>query len=194
MSVLRGSVIYDNITPPDLHQTPFSFGLSCLQHVTGHMTPPANPRPPHRWCRPRPAGARPWTGPPGPPPPPRAVEPPPLRPPTAPPPPPSGGGEPGSRSEEPLGGDGGGRGETGGAGTMWSSLDGAGGRGGGPKGRTLKTKQLERSESACYCYYCPCCKHAEGSLVCGERVWGALGYGAQPTPSRHCGSRSPNLA
>lgn len=62
MSVLRGSVIYDNITPPDLHQTPFSFGLSCLEHVTGHMTPPANPRPPHRWCRPRPAGTRPWTG------------------------------------------------------------------------------------------------------------------------------------
>lgn len=62
MSVLRGSVIYDNITPPDLHQTPFSFGLSCLEHVTGHMTTPANPRPPHRWCRLRPAGARTWTG------------------------------------------------------------------------------------------------------------------------------------
>lgn len=29
-------MIYDNITPPDLHQTPFSFGRSSLQHVTAH--------------------------------------------------------------------------------------------------------------------------------------------------------------
>lgn len=51
MSVLRGSVIYDNITPPDLHQTPFSFGLSCLPHVTSHMTPSSNLLLHHRWCR-----------------------------------------------------------------------------------------------------------------------------------------------
>lgn len=44
-------MIYDNITPPDLHQTPFSFGRSSPRHVTAHMTASANLSSPHRWSR-----------------------------------------------------------------------------------------------------------------------------------------------